>query len=58
MDEPKLTRIEKIKAKYGDDFFKRMGSRGGKKVSPTKGFGHPDGGRERARKAGSRRKAK
>lgn len=57
-EQNKLSRAEKIKAKYGDDYFKKLGSRGGKKANPNKGFGcsvaGKDGltGRDRAVLAG------
>lgn len=30
------------KAKYGDDFYGSIGSKGGKAKNPNKGFGHDD----------------
>ena len=39
-----------MKERYGDDFFKNIGSMGGKKSNPNKGFGS---NRELARKAGA-----
>lgn len=37
----KLTRVEKLKARYGEDYFKRIGSKGGKN-SPVRGFEDPE----------------
>lgn len=58
MEKSKPNRIETIKAKYGEDYFKRLGAKGGKKTNPNKGFGcsstGEDGmtGRDRAIKGG------
>ena len=41
------------KAKYGPDFYKRIGSLGGSK-SGTGGFGAGEAGRELARRAGAK----
>lgn len=57
-EQTKLSRVEKIKAKYGEDYFKKLGSKGGRKANPNKGFGcstvGKDGktGRDRAVLAG------
>lgn len=58
MDKPKMTRVEKIKAKYGEDFFKKIGANGGKAKNPNKGFGHRDGGKERAAACGRKNSKK
>lgn len=48
------------KERYGDDFYKRQGAKGGSRTTPEGGFGSfkvgPDGltGRQRARIAGAR----
>lgn len=63
-EQSKPNRIETIKAKYGEDYFKRIGQKGGKKLNSNKGFGcglkGEDGmtGHDRAVKCGklSRRK--
>lgn len=58
MEKSKPNRIETIKAKYGEDYFKKLGAKGGKKTNPNKGFGcssaGEDGmtGRDRAIKGG------
>lgn len=38
--------------KYGADFYKKIGAKGGSHKSPDKGFGDGWAGRERASKAG------
>ena len=38
-EQTKLSRVDKIKAKYGEDYFKKLGSKGGRKANPNKGFG-------------------
>lgn len=59
-EQSKPTRAEKLKAKYGEDYFKKLGSRGGKRSNPNKGFGCvtvSEGGttgRDRAIKAGQK----
>jgi len=58
--QSKPNRVESLKAKYGEDYFKRIGSRGGKKSNPNKGFGCPVTGKggltgpERAVKSGQK----
>lgn len=46
-----LRAAETNKAKNGEDFYKRIGSMGGKAKNPNKGFGSD---RERARLAGTK----
>lgn len=38
-EQSKPSRAEILKAKYGEDYFKMLGSRGGRKTNPNKGFG-------------------
>lgn len=58
MEKSKPTRAELLKAKYGEDYFSRLGSIGGRRTNPNKGFGcakvgeNGMTGRERAVKAG------
>lgn len=58
MYDPYKSRAEKIKAKYGEDFYKKAGAIGGKAKNPNKGFGHSDGGRERAAACGRKARKK
>ena len=57
--EGALKAAETNKKKYGNDYYKRLGAKGGSRKTPTSGFGSPkrgpDGltGPERARVVGS-----